>query len=566
MPRLKNTLIECLGLTGNLSMKQHLFRPSIGFRGELSLRKQLDQVENSGVIPHPYLSRFTTNMHENGSATDVTSQAGPGVNSQLLDESYLTYIDEAGSGRLGMLPTLAYRTDGKIVAIGVKASCTSNRSRGQLVITGWKEFSVLLINPDTLAIEQQISLPRQEARTSSISIAGGIFTLSLSVLIEAANSIWGWDEHKLYEDSSGGAYFTLDHKDRAIVPTANQEIWVVRFRSHRSPEITRLAIPGLRDSDGLNSISPTWMQDETYWFSTREGVVGIVSLTGDIVATHDIRSVVSGNTEETINNSIAVCADGVFVVSSHALYRFDYQPDVEGDILRWRSEYDRGSVRKCGQLPPRGSGTTPTLLGERFVAICDNAWNMQAHIFDRQTGATTGITRVFPSSVQRGAIPDGASACDNSIVAFKFTLYIGNTHCYKDPFSRNPTGGLTRIDVNPATGRVTHRWTRPNITIWSAVPKYSTQSNLIYIYAREDMEGTPWWHVKGIDSDGIVKVSIPIHQEEMVNGIEIGRFFRREKVDRYDNGWGPMYIGLDTWGSSSILLGMTQGLYRLRFS
>ncbi|PHN93382.1 hypothetical protein CSC80_10660 [Maribacter sp. 6B07] len=566
MESIRLVLVDYLGIVVSGSLRNRFFRPPIGFQGVLSFRSHIEYVLENGVLPHPFMSLHTTNMHENGSATDVTGQAGPTARSRLIDQTYLTYIDEEGSGRLGMLPTLGYRSDGKIVAIGAKASSSTEIAVTEIKINGWKEYSVLLINPDTLQIEQSVPLPRQEANTSSISTVAAVLTGTLSAFYQIADAIWGWDEHKLYEDSSGGAYFTLDNQDRAIIPIAGHEIWIVRFRTSTSPEITIIPIPDLSSTDGLHSVSLCWMYEDHYWFTTREGIIGVVTITGDVVNRYNIRLSSGGAIDEKINNSIAVCADGMFVVSSYALYRFDYRPDIDNRFFIWRTEYDRGTVRKCGQLPPPGSGTTPTLLGERFVAICDNSWNMNAHVFDRLTGRTTSVTRIFQTPAEGGNTPDGETACDNSIVAFKFKLFIGNTYCYRDPFSPNPTGGLSRIDINPINGSATRNWTRPDITIWSAVPKYSTQTNLLYIYARENINDDEWWHVKGIDDQGVIQVSIPIHEQEMVNGIEIGLIFRREKVDRYDNGWGPMYIGLDTWGQPSIMLGMTQGLYRLRFS
>ena len=582
---LRNMLNKCLGLQSSaINVKEQLFHPPIGYESVLKLREQLQYIEEKGVIPHPFMSRATTNMHEDGSASDVSKEPGPTASSRLESETYLTYIDEDGSGRLGMLPTLGYTSNNKIVAIGAKASSSSKWrvsdnpvqwltnliSPGsvpiEIRVTGWKEFSLLLLNPESLEIEQQVVLPRTVANTTVIRLLDVPHNKFIPLtVIDAIRAIWGLDVHKLYDDTSGGAYFTLDNNNRAIIPTADNEIWIVKFQSGREPIINRIAIPGLEESDRLVSIAPTWRYEGFYWFATREGVIGVASLSDVVVARYDMRLAADGLTDEIINNSFAVGADGMYVVSSHALYRFDFRPDIETKIFRWRSVYNRGNARKCGQLPPAGSGTTPTLLGERFVAICDNATNMNVHIFERENGRTTSIERVFPTFSEGGATPEGASACDNSIVAYKFSLFIGNTYCYKNPFSPNPTGGLTRIDVDPDTGRTHRVWTKPDIAIWSAVPKYSSATNLLYIYARENKDGIEMWHVKGIDREGNIAVSIPIHEQEMIDGINIFGL-RTEQVDKYDNGWGPLYLGLDEWGSPSIMLGMTQGLYRLIFT
>ena len=47
-----------------------------------------------------------------------------------------------------------------------------------------------------------------------------------------------------------------------------------------------------------------------------------------------------------------------------------------------------------------------------------------------------------------------ASACENSVVAYRNSLFIGNTYNYVDPFDFNDTpGGIDRYDMNPATGK-----------------------------------------------------------------------------------------------------------------
>src|SRR5205823_1620629 len=75
---------------------------------------------------------------------------------------------------------------------------------------------------------------------------------------------------------------------------------------------------------------------------------------------------------EVIANSFAVDASGgVYVVSDHALYRFGASPKGAPRVV-WRVPYDRGSRPKPGQVS-QGSGTTPTVVGRRYVAITDNA-------------------------------------------------------------------------------------------------------------------------------------------------------------------------------------------------
>ena len=80
---------------------------------------------------------------------------------------------------------------------------------------------------------------------------------------------------------------------------------------------------------------------------------------------------------ESIANSFAMDeSGGVFIVSTHALYRFDVRSGRPS--VTWRKTYDRGSRVKPGQVS-QGSGTTPTLVGSASspgggsIAITDNA-------------------------------------------------------------------------------------------------------------------------------------------------------------------------------------------------
>jgi hypothetical protein len=147
---------------------------------------------------------------------------------------------------------------------------------------------------------------------------------------------------------------------------------------------------------------------------------------------------------------------------------------------------------------------------------------------------------------------------------------VGNTHCYAHPFVNRPrpTGGMTRFDVNPDTDRLRMRWTNPNIYIWSAVPKLSSATGLIYIYSRETgeiSEGTeeePQWRLQGIDAMGNIRLSISIASREKITWLDISSL-REEKVDRYDNGWGPLYVGLNAWGDRTVLMATIQGLLRI---
>jgi hypothetical protein len=80
-----------------------------------------------------------------------------------------------------------------------------------------------------------------------------------------------------FTDFSGGGYFYLDQRDRAVVPTTNRHIYVVaerpgpRFALVRDYDLTG-AVPG---DDAIISALPDW--HGRLWFATKGGRVGTVT-------------------------------------------------------------------------------------------------------------------------------------------------------------------------------------------------------------------------------------------------------------------------------------------------
>ena len=88
---------------------------------------------------------------------------------------------------------------------------------------------------------------------------------------------------------------------------------------------------------------------------------------------------------EVVQNSFAVGDKGdVYIVSETALYRF--QADASGaPVVRWRKVYENTGEQKPGQVSA-GSGTTPTLHGDDWVSITDNADPMNVVVYRRGGG------------------------------------------------------------------------------------------------------------------------------------------------------------------------------------
>lgn len=557
---------DCLGIREFSSVTETFFPDQ---EGPFHLRSQLEYVDDKGVLPHPFVSQDCTNMHEDFAATDVSREAGPtDATATDPDLHYVRYV--GGDAELGMIPTIAYDSDGMIIAIGARSDTSINMvvdrpdNAGEWIsaigslgsstlkvrIDSRIEYTLLKINPATLEIEWEVELPSKSVRTDEFSLTRPSKWRRIWKMLNPNLS-------EMFEETGGGAYFFLDNRDRAVVPTTETEIWRIDTRRGSAPE--RFPISSIEDDDVIAAVGPAWSPEHHYWFATSKGTVGVLnSVTGETVDI-DIRDLDDAAGDETINNGFAVSHDGAFIVTSRAMYRFQFSPPNDLS-LEWQTLYTNDGVDKCGQLPPAGSGTTPTLVGSKFVTICDNAKNMHVWVFDRETGEAR-TQEAFPT------LPDGHSACENSVLAIKFSLFVGNTHCYENTFDRNPTGGFTRIDVDPSTGDLTMPpgWPKRDIHVWSAPPKYSAGSGLIYIYTLDESEEPGRWHLRGFDLNGDRQLSVPIATVDKVSWLPGAAQPFNPKVDRYDNGWGPFYIGLNEWGGSTVLVPQMQGLREISF-
>ena len=157
--------------------------------------------------------------------------------------------------------------------------------------------------------------------------------------------------------------------------------------------------------------------------------------------------------------------------------------------------YPNDGTQKKGQLND-GSGTTPTLMDDRFVIIADNDYGqINLNIYSQEDGHLVNRFKLFA--------PD-SSACENSVVAYRNSLMIGNTFNYVDPFDFNDTpGGIDRFDFNPQTGKFEKvgNWPAEFVDAKTATPKMSTETGVIYVYNRQEEsdDGHYDWQLTAID-------------------------------------------------------------------
>lgn len=288
---------------------------------------------------------------------------------------------------------------------------------------------------------------------------------------------------------SGGGYFYLDQRDRAVVPTKDGTIQVVGVRRDALVTEARYDLKPAIGTSGIVSVLPDW--SGRMWFVTASGVVGVLDPATGAVSTHVLQG-------ETIANSIAVDeSGGVFVVSDHALYRFDARGGGRPAVT-WRAVYDRGTRQKPGQLS-QGSGTTPTLIGPAsgpgggYVAITDNA-DPRMKVLVMARGAA-GPEKVCEQPV----FAPGKGADENSLVAVGGDLIVENNYGYvvgDHALLKGMLGGrqvdtepgLARVHVDYATRTCSLAWSDTAERVPSVVSKVSLATGLLYTFTHPTAE------------------------------------------------------------------------------
>lgn len=454
-------------------------------------------IEGPTAPPHPFMAANGVNsMHVDSHATDA----------------------HPGPGPLGGDPRV--RSTARGVLGGECATVTFDR-RGRIVtvcmsLTAWK---LLLLDPRTLEELASFDLPRRPS------------TRSLSL-------------RRIVTDTSGGAYFYLDHRDRAVLATSDHRIRVIAvvdatertaFREVRAYDLAPALELAGHGSDAVTTLLPDW--DGRYWFVTRRGLVGTVDRASGAVATHSLGG-------EEIQNSFAVGRDGVYLVSSHALYRFEAAPGSGRPRVVWREAYDRGTRRKPGMIQ-QGSGTTPTLLGAEWVAIADNAEPRTQLLVYRRSAEVEGPRLVCRQPV----FEPGLSSTENTLIGHGRSLVIENNYGYDlfltMMFGRTSVGGVARVDIDEDGEGCRVAWESAEIS-QTAVPKLSLANGLLYLYTKEPDAPI------GVDAYYLTAVDFRTGETvfRILTGTGVG----------YDNHWAPITLGPD----GAAYVGTVRGLVSVR--
>jgi hypothetical protein len=292
-----------------------------------------------------------------------------------------------------------------------------------------------------------------------------------------------------FSNFSGGGYFYLDHLDRAVVSTFTDHLFVLAEDGDGFKKVRDVDLSAVTGDSPIQSALPDWKG--RIWFVTVSGVVGFVNADDSVHSVH----LPAG---ETVANSFAMDeSGGVFIVSTHALYRFDVRSAKPS--VTWRKAYDRGTRTKPGQVS-QGSGTTPTLVGSASspgggsIAITDNA-DPQMHVlvFRRGKGG--------PGSVplcHQAVFPAGRGDDENSLISVPGGFVAENNYGYAGPGpadsstrTADTVPGLVKVAVDFRRGGCHVAWRNTTARIPTLVSKLSRGTGLIYGYTHPSASEVP---------------------------------------------------------------------------
>jgi len=376
-------------------------------------------------------------MHAGSYNTDVSDYDGPlGKNTVARHRQF--------SSLFGIVPNISFDAKGRLIAASLHLNAVY----------------LHLLNPETLETIAEFELPAKKSR-----------------------------------DSSGGGYFHLDHKNRPIIAPNDNSIKIFDVvEEDGKPEwkVVENYDLGKTLPEGANihDVMPDW-NGENLWFVTTGNYIGYRNQKDGSFHTFKLPE-----DDEVVQNSFAVAEDGIYMVSTHAMYRFEIDPETRKPVPSWREPYDRGKKQKPGTLS-HGSGTSPTLIGDDLVAIADDG-SPSTHImvYKRLKGAK-GPRIVCKMPIFK----PGKSATENSLVVYDNSMIVQNDfgHDFQgNALTTQP--GVTRVDVREDRSGCDTVWESPLRS--QSLPRLSTATGLVYIYTfKLPFEGarTGGWYMTALD-------------------------------------------------------------------
>jgi hypothetical protein len=494
--------------------------------------------ENLQPLPkwdHPFMKdNLPSAMHEDSYASDISNMEGP-----VLNNTRVQYfqVREKGKEFSGMCPSFAFVDENTMVTLSFGRANTTlllidiedtlkvldampipGRGNKAMELAGKKARMALFRDTSGgayffLTKENEVIIPGPDYRIFYIPIENRKFNRSRLVSYEILEEIKKGD--LIYEGLSakeGGNKLTAvmpDNKGHLWYTSKMGVIGVVDLKDIKKGDYHEKGICPKTYSHIIGEFGV--LKKIEYFFGKKYEKIEDVEFYDEDLTDTEARQkfreffMLDPETREEIQNSFSIGPDGVYIVSNVALYKFRFNDDTKEIEMdpKWQKTfnetndliYANDGTQKKGQLND-GSGTTPTLMDDRFVIIADNDSNqINMNVFHQEDGRLISKHKVFNYD---------SSACENSIVAYRNSLIIGNTFNYIDPFKENETaGGINRFDFNDKTGKFEKKddWPAEFIDAQTATPKMSTQTGVIYVYNREDEaeDGHKDWQLTAID-------------------------------------------------------------------
>ncbi len=552
--------------------------------------------------PHPMLNNlYPSSMHEDSHASDVSNYEGPIPDG--IDVQYFHVLEKKGEFS-GMAPMFNFIADDTLVTLSFGRSKTHlllvyvgdtikmldvvevpGRGYSALSLATKEKRKALFRNTmggaySYLSKDRYMYIPGANNDIIRVHVGNGKFDLDKVDYINMTEQMENGDilDHEL----SG-----RDRKNMltAIMPDSEGNVWftsqqgVVGLIHHSDtiasgcPKVYSVLITGMGLVEKLNYFIETDYKD---YNDLPDFIVNADHITPELREQFREYYQIDRSNFEQIQNSFAVGKDGVYIVTDVALHKLIFDEETKYIELhpKWQKNfigggliYENDDVRKPGHLNA-GSGTSPTLMDDRFVAIVDNDTSqVNICIYSQETGK---LINKFP------LFKPGAAACENSIVAYKNTLIVANTYGYVDPFIDNDTpGGIMRFDYDEKLGEFVQNMSWPaykgTFDAKSATPKLSTANGMVYVYNR-DISGGPTahddWQLTALDFETGTRVfSIKPYFEEggfndNVKGLKQKMSLGKDNYDRkvFNNLWGTFAFG----PNNSLYIGAYRGFIRFK--
>ena len=388
---------------------------------------------------HPFLAESQrSSMHGGAHNWDINTYPGPLGHKTISKHRKFSNV-------IGVAPNISFDSQGRLITVSIKLN----------------SIELHLLDPETLGTIAMLELPPKASPS----------------------------------DNSGGGYFHVDAKDRVLLAPANDTISIYEIGESSGSPTWQLAeqydITGLLPKGThIHDVIPDWWGN--LWFVTGGSFLGYRDHDTGAFYTYELPE-----EGETIQNSFAVDEEGLYVVSTDAIYQFQINADTKEPFYTWREDYDNGAVQKPGTLS-HGSGTSPTLIGDDLVAIADDG-DPFTNIVVYQKSASTEGERLICKVPLFGR---GKSATENSLLVYGNAMVVQNDfgHVYTgNALKTSP--GIMRVDVRENRSGCDVVW--HNETFLSqSLPRLSTETGLLYFYTfqkqtAEDFFGG--WYLSAVD-------------------------------------------------------------------